>query len=104
MPLYEYVADSGERLEVLRPVAERNLPLTIGGATFRREALEKVHLSFPGLPPDRQLAERTLKNYYNLEQQKGSSFRSSYTKQQIKEAWSPRHEDFIRPHCVSRHK
>jgi len=69
------------------PVDKRNDPVRIKGELFeRREVPSRVTVLQGHLPPGG--ARDTLKAYYSQEQKMGSNFRSEFTKDQIKKAWS----------------
>lgn len=84
MPIYEYETESGDVVTRLVPVDQRD-----SQSGLRRKTVPSTLRVLCGEPtPDQLQARNVLKGYHNLECKEGSRFRSSFTKQQIKEAWS----------------
>lgn len=83
MPVYVYQDGKGNRVELVKPVNERdNAP---GG--FKRITVpDRVFVPAGALPPT-DMRSNIMKGYYKQECREGSRFKSSYTPKQIKAAW-----------------
>jgi hypothetical protein len=84
MPLYEYQNfKTGARFTAVVPVDKRD---SLPGA--RRILSTPTVLTQRAANPATTDGRNILKSYHKLEQKHGSRFRSSYTPEQIKRAWS----------------
>lgn len=84
MPLYEYRTESGDVVERCVPVEERDCQLGLDRITVPA----RVRTLCNTLTPDQVTSNKTLRGYYNEECKHGSRFQSSFTKEQIKQAWA----------------
>ena len=84
MPIYIYENESGDRIEEMRHISERdNAP-----AGFKRiEEPQLVSVSGIASSPT-NMKEGVLKGYYREECNAGSRWKSDYSKSQIKKVWS----------------
>jgi len=86
MPLYEYVNKAtGVRVSYYRPIAERDRPLLL---EFERITVPSSVNVIGGAADPSQIQNTILKSYYKEECNAGSRFKSRFTKEQIKKAWS----------------
>lgn len=91
MPIYTYEnREAGLKVDLYRSVDERNDPVYLNGHMLIRSSFvpERVGVLIPGASQDDSFNSRIMQSHYKKEQAEGSRFRSSYTKDQIKEAWS----------------
>lgn len=84
MPLYEYLKPDGSKVLLCVPVDDRD----------KQEGLErvKIHTQINTIgsraTPEGDTAKTVLKGYHSEECARGSQFRSEFTPEQIKRAWS----------------
>ena len=85
MPLYEYInSEHGLKVTLVRSMAERDLPVVL---QFNRVEVPSS-VSVVGFAENTNTTKHdVLKGYYK-EECKGGKWRSRYTKEQIKKAWS----------------
>tara|TARA_R110000824_G_scaffold144079_3_gene311900 strand:- start:3722 stop:4006 length:285 start_codon:yes stop_codon:yes gene_type:complete len=81
MPIYTFIAGDGETLEEIAPMGTRDIRRN--GKLFVRGRLP-ASVSI-GNKLSRNLVDKVKRGYY--QQECGGSFRSGYTKKQIKQAW-----------------
>ena len=86
MPLYEFEDDQGlgVRVNLIRPIKDMDRPLTL---TLKRRKVPSRISVVGGAQPATQASE-VMAGYYKQEQKNGARFRSRFTKEQIKNAWS----------------
>jgi len=82
MPIYTFIAGDGETLEEVAPMGTRDIRRN--GKLFVRGRLPTSVSIGNGLATN--LADKMKRGYYR-EECTGSSFRSGYSKKQIKQAW-----------------
>jgi hypothetical protein len=88
MPVYSFKSPSGKTLDLFRSVDSRNAPVTQDGEVYERvTAPERVHVLGVAENPHTQQA-RMRDGYARQERKQGSRFKSEFSKQQIREAWS----------------
>jgi hypothetical protein len=87
MPIYTYEdQEAGIKIDLRRPVEDRNKPIVL---KRMKDIPDRVGVMVRGgHTEDTSFNSRILKSHYKQEQEQGSRFRSTYTKNQIKEAWS----------------
>jgi hypothetical protein len=93
MPVYEFIArETGEKVMLRKPVDKRDELVIIKGQIFDRvEVPSRVTVLQGHQPPG---AMRDIVNgYYKEEQKLGSRFRSEFTPDQIKQAWSTKEDE-----------
>jgi len=86
MPLYEYLnPETGKTVELHRPVEDRNNPVEIDGAVFKRAKFVPSSIIVFGARPSPELLHdhKILKGYYRHECEQGSRFRSGYSKKTL---------------------
>ena len=88
MPIYEYTnRRTGETVMLRIPVEKRNDLVKVKGQIFdRQEIPSRITVLGGHLPPGG--ANDVMKGYYSEEQKQGSNFKSEFTKNEIKKAWS----------------
>lgn len=87
MPIYEYENKSGARILLFSSVKDRNKPRRVRGSVFKRSKnVVKFNVAMGALPHG-AMAD-TIKGYYNEEIKHGAKFKSEFTKDEIKKAWS----------------
>ena len=85
MPLYEYYdPETNVRVELRRSVDDRNKDIVLKRVT---DVPERLHVHVHGQTASQQFDADILRGYYQKEQRDGSRFQSSFTKEQIKDAW-----------------
>lgn len=83
MPLYEYYDKKGDIVSRVVPVAERDKQ-----DGMVRLSIPRVTVITSSAPSCIDMDHNVLKGYYEQEQKLGTRFRSSFTKEQIKQAWA----------------
>lgn len=88
MPLVEFIGPTGERVERL---TRHDTPaVEVRGRLYHRAPVQSFAVR---TLRDLDQKERIFAGYYREECQKGSQFRSKFTKAQIKRAWEKPQED-----------
>lgn len=86
MPLYEYYdPETNTRIELSRPVADRNKDIVLKRAST---VPEKISIHGKGPTAEQQFNNDVLRAYYKKEQKDGSRWQSAHSKAQVKEAWT----------------
>lgn len=86
MPLYTYEdPETGVKLDLRRPVEDRNKPIILKRI---QDIPDRVGVIVPGATQEGSFNQRMIQSHYQKEQVEGSRFKSSYTKEQIKKAWT----------------
>lgn len=84
MPLYEYSAP-GIKIELRRPVEDRNKDVIMDGMTLKRlKDIPDSLIVFGSRPSEAESFDhQILKAYHRKEEREGSRFRSSYSKKTL---------------------
>jgi predicted nucleic acid-binding Zn ribbon protein len=86
MPLYTYEdPETGIKIDLRRSVEDRNKPIVL---KRMKDIPDRVGVMIPGATQDGSFNDRMIRSHYQKEQAEGSRFKSSYTKEQIKQAWA----------------
>ena len=85
-PLYAYedVGGTGLKLELRRPVADRDKPILL---TRTKTVPDRLAVVGTGPSDPQRFNNKMLKQYHRKEEREGARFRSDFSKEQIKKAW-----------------
>jgi len=84
MPIYTFIGKGGEKIERLVPTGTREV--SEDGELYVRGRLPE-QFAFTGRNLPRTFAQKIKRGYYEMEQNKGARFNSSYSKGTIKKVW-----------------
>jgi hypothetical protein len=86
MPLYAYEdAETGVKVELRRLVEDRDKPIVL---TRKKTVPDRLAVIGMGPGETAEFNRKMLGQYHRKEEREGSRFRSSFSKNQIKQAWS----------------
>ena len=84
MPIYTFIGKGGEKIERLVTAGTREV--REDGELYVRGSLPE-QFAFTGRNLPLAFEQKIMRGYYQMEQNKGSRFNSSYSKKTIKKAW-----------------
>lgn len=86
MPVYAYEDKAaGLRIELRRPVADRDKPIVLERA---KNIPDRVTVVVPGATEAGDFNQRMIRAHHKKEEREGSRFRSAFSKETIKHVWS----------------